>query len=543
MDTLTQAPAGIVLSESTNNKLPAEILADIATRLPRRKLRTLVCVCRSWNAAITPELYQKIDIKSKEQFDLLIDTLINRAPHKRLGPTYITTYNPPAETTLPMTLFPLIVEITTPIFDSKKMYLNLREWNHLRSIEINRTTRMPKNFPMELLGDHITKFSVKTNDLKQWLGVIAKLPGIEELEICGNYGEDNWWVSKKDIDEDTDEEKDQEKDEDEDVTYEDLERLHQWLPRLRQLHLGFVEPYDDTLPDHIIPCDTVRELSIGARDSGSWGDYFARKYTHLEVLTIYPPQSGFSHLESDTRTILKSCAHLKQCWGASYEFHYNSIMPPDQFLDAFIHFHTTLSEVTIFEDLGVPLQEVITSLRTCPLEYLYMNHKHDTVDVDYILDALSELRTLYIRGNAIGLLEAKNQTVHRKLKRLSLEGDGIDNQMVSLKGQFGLPFEIYYPHRELSVFKLLGENNFFYKLVRLNEPERIRERGDRPDGQSGTDETLGDTLYYLCRKDGLRRVMPSDGKRMVSKLSNNNNELCPLEYEGQNGIRETFEAS
>ncbi|KAF7728600.1 hypothetical protein EC973_005827 [Apophysomyces ossiformis] len=325
MDRLSQTAAVMVLSECTNKKLPTEILADIATRLPRRKLRTVVCVYRSWNAAITPELYRNIDIKAPhKQLDQLVRQL--RMPEN------MTTYKTPAGITLPITLFPLIVEITTPVVNSKKMYLNFREWKHLRTIYVNCKTKMPKNLPPTFVGDHITKFSVTTDDLINWLGVFALLPGIEELEINKNFCVEDWsyrWVLSNEV---MDQEKDEDDDmtyehkdssyeyQDQDITYKDLERLHQWLPRLRRLYLGYIEPYDDNpLSDHIVPCDTVRELTIGPQGPGSWGEYFARKYSHLKKLTILRSLSGCKGFQSDMKAILRSCAHLKRLRTAFYE--------------------------------------------------------------------------------------------------------------------------------------------------------------------------------------------------------------------------------
>ncbi|KAG0168735.1 hypothetical protein DFQ30_004399, partial [Apophysomyces sp. BC1015] len=56
-------------------KLPKEILSDIATLLSPETRSICVRVCRSWYTTFIPTLYERVEIKQRSQLNQLLDSL------------------------------------------------------------------------------------------------------------------------------------------------------------------------------------------------------------------------------------------------------------------------------------------------------------------------------------------------------------------------------------------------------------------------------------------------------------------------------------
>ncbi|KAF7729676.1 hypothetical protein EC973_004049 [Apophysomyces ossiformis] len=318
---------GYPTSSSQVKNLPAEILINIANRLSRRNLCNLVRVCRSWNRALTPVLYETTDtldfvslwrvrslfsfvsadpvsfvskthnlcplsashlvrlfeifsndndelfVSLKEEYETsplwkplpFFDTLLYTETNKRLG-HYVRILTNTDQTIVGSglrRLCPHLTEIHSAI-PGPLLFL-LAHWRHLRKISLDVCLPQPLDFPTGFLEGRLTDLSLTINSFRGWLEVFSKIGSIQRLTMKFSRPKNNEGEEK--------------------ILFEQFEALHRALPQLQFLALSDFRIRGE-IPEHIAPCETMRSLLLFPPRGVHWGLYLARKYTKLETLSL-----------------------------------------------------------------------------------------------------------------------------------------------------------------------------------------------------------------------------------------------------------------
>ncbi|KAF7727919.1 hypothetical protein EC973_006918 [Apophysomyces ossiformis] len=413
------------------NQLSHELLLAIAACLPRNKLCILVTVCRSWNAALTPELYRLIYLKSQTHFELFFNTVIALAPHKRLDhhvrQLRIKYYGTKSNVLHGTRLFPFVTEIAGNVFGNEALIPVMKQWKALRKITTVYDVNAAKHFPTDVLRNQLITLSVNVSNVREWISLIPQLQNLEEL--CIIY--DGYSLDKTDRS----------------LSYSDLDNIHNNLLHLRKLCLERVA-LNGQLPDVIKPCNTMKELSLQPISGDSCGYYFAKKYTQLQILNVSCDTEDDDDPESAILPLIKSCRYLTYLFLSDDELYptcfdiledinapltelsYTGLYNISQFWKTLSSFHKTLTDITISDVQRIHFKEVITQLKLCPaLVDLYLRRFDHKVDLDWILNELNGLKSLELEANIISVQQNHCTSIHRQLKTLVMQGSDVEDEV------------------------------------------------------------------------------------------------------------------
>ncbi|KAF7725001.1 hypothetical protein EC973_000494 [Apophysomyces ossiformis] len=474
------------------NTLPSELLQNIANRLSRRNLCVLLCVCRSWNLILKPQLYMSLDDITQQQFKELVKTLTDTAAHRPLGHLVRKllipiTLDREDLSFLPQ-LFPSVTEISVKVRGRLDPSPILQQWKYLAKISLDNTMGTPHTFPKPSLQGCLTHVSVSTEGITGWVDVISEHASIQELtltlfNIVGNNADNI-------------------------ISFSELEKLHHKLPRLRSLKIHNLKVHGD-LPTHIASCNNLRELSLMSDSIHPWGHYFARKYTSLEALNLYVDWENDIEVKRGMAPLAYACRKLKKLNIPCMEV-YNTFLDilsairapmthvtydtwDKPWFSKTIHsFSNTLSCVKIHGQDDVVIKDVLERLIICPslvdLELIFL---FQDLGLDYILDELKGLQRLYLKGNRIVLERNRTSSIRHGLKDLALCGNDVEDAVHGYISQYCpllqslsctyLRFHtrsitICYPHPGLQFLGIHSYRNAIIQVVSMDTSEMIRER-------------------------------------------------------------------
>ncbi|KAF7724490.1 hypothetical protein EC973_000940 [Apophysomyces ossiformis] len=472
-------------------KLPNEILANIARRLSVKTLVIAVAVCRAWNSAMTPELYFSVTTRSEVQMKMFILTLIETNSDKRLAQYVreLTIANGDYELHSLLQGFPGIIRHLdwSTIFPKD---------GHPVRIRINHEIHTLDRAPMGFLQDRLSSLKLRIDGHQaDWVDVVSGFGSVEELSVEFDSYHDAPLLT---------------------VPFSNLEQLHNGLPKLQQLHLLNVK-FAGELPEHIKPCATVRYLKLEVRRGSGWGQYFARKYTHLAKLHLCG-QNAFSYkTDNEAKKLVESCQGLEELRirKLSYEClkMFASLgarltyVPYDKgywFSKPLLKFHPTITTVKIKRDCyRGTVEETMEGLKACPLlQDLEWYCRQNELCVDWILHELNNLQRLDVEARHIRLRGKYSSATHRKLRALDLNGRFIENDVYLYLSRYcprinqlrciyrrqieGLP-TIYYPNPSLKYLRVWCEADCIFKFTQMNEEERIQDYKSRYSGSGYTE--------------------------------------------------------
>ncbi|KAF7730066.1 hypothetical protein EC973_003011 [Apophysomyces ossiformis] len=529
-----------------NEALPPEILQDIADRLPRRTWPLLVTVCRSWYDALIPLLYGSVEIHSDKQFASFLNTLItmtttrsNRSVVQYVHELRIEHVMYENNLPLPAQLLSnTLPDASTTTANNNKGYLKwlpfLPGLDYLERVVVKHRFLIPSSLPISYFRHRLRALSVTIMRKEEWYQAMTELEALEELDI---YFQPYKGTEARD----------------EIISVADLEMLHNTLSRLRCLRLDTLWSFRIEELQDIVPCHTVRELSLKKKSVYLWYPYFSRKYTQLETLSLSPPEYELFHTQKDAKSLAASCQHLKKLNMAGFEDyrlfldHLASIRAPMTYLVCHYGeaswfgqktqaFSRTLSQVNIWVKQKRDIHEILEPLKLCPvLVDLVIWFYQTPVEVDVILNALEGLEHLFLRApqidtrqNTVLLTEGQPwQQQHRKLRRLKIHAKEIDNQvylylsaycprLYSLGCWYDVPVRqehtIYYPLAGLKCLDIHSEKDCVYKLTRLNDT------GCTADGDTVSQQSLRDTRWYSY--DSKKRLVRLKSTQLQEVLGN-----------------------
>ncbi|KAF7721294.1 hypothetical protein EC973_004955 [Apophysomyces ossiformis] len=307
------------------------------------------------------------------------------------------------------------------------------------------------------------------------------------------------------------------------LSFHELEQIHSNLPHLRHLELRRLCTIGD-IPRDAIPCNTLRTLKLEMRNGHLWGQYFALKYANLEELHIlnrHPIPLSFvreikflasanKHLKvlntagESSYSILKILARVNAPVAAIH----HTISDAFLFSKMIRSFQNSLSTISVSDQPEISRAEVLQQLQSCPsLINLDLWWLGGVVEIDWILSKLPNLKQLSVQADSISVSSTHGiARTHRKLEKLELDAHDISDKtyMYLSKSCTRLYFlscwylaevvqsrTVYYPHTGLkclqirnggaSTFCTSGPTHCMYKLIRMNEVERIRERDEQHD--------------------------------------------------------------
>ncbi|KAF7731207.1 hypothetical protein EC973_000622 [Apophysomyces ossiformis] len=470
-------------------RLPSELLENIANRLPRRTLNILVRVCRSWNVALTPVLYSSADTLSPQQLDSLIKTLTSTATQKQLGHLIrrLRVWDTLSDSQLQSLteLCPNLVELCGTVCETSNISPYLYAWKYLTATYLTVCLNTPQHFHTGFSKQLLTHLTLTTRGISTWIDLIREFVSLRSLCIEAK-GEGD--VNDHELDR---------------ISFGDLENLQNSLPKLECLaiYLLWVE---GEIPLHLIPCHTVRNLIWVAENPGQCIRYISLKYTNLEELYL----AETSHLVYTKLTLaplMKSCSNLKQlviCDNLKLYYllldmlasagapltHITFIKCKEDFVAKYLHhFKETLTSVNLRDIDSLYTQSFLSNLHLytsltdlavkCSLE----------LGINSILSSVKALRNLFIQARRIHLVENDRFTLSRHLKELVLIVDDMDDQIypylahyhpsltrfeISYSDTCNRPCFIYYPHPGLKVLAVNYENSCVFRVLQSHVAEK-----------------------------------------------------------------------
>ncbi|KAF7724489.1 hypothetical protein EC973_000939 [Apophysomyces ossiformis] len=505
------------------NKLPNEILANVARRLPAKTLVIAVVVCRAWNSAMTSELYRSITTYSKQQFEMLILTLIETNPNKRLA-QYVRELTMAGEG-CSCRMEDLLKEFPDSIKRLDWCTVFPKDGYPVR-IRINYCFLTLKDTPMNFLQARLRNLSMQIQDSQtSWMDVVSEIGSIEELDVdFVSYNDPRITVS-----------------------FLQLEHLHSRLSQLHQLHITRVT-FVGKLPEHVQPCHSVCDLKVQG-----WGQYFARKYTRLCKLELQDETYSGHYPDYDTiaetMPLVESHQNLEKCRinNLSYEnlemlasigakLTYIEYDQDYWFLKPFISFHPTITTVTIrYSYDHNTVQEAMEGLRACPLlQDLEWVCNPDELCIDWILEELRNLQRLRIQARHICLKGNYNSAIHHRLTMLDLTGDRINNNVYLYLSQYSPRIRqlicaygehidnqvtIYYPNLSLRRLSVFSRQDCILKFTQMNEEERRQEYKNRySDERSEKHSVLGHTDVLHVSHNPVLEISDAEANNIIDKL-------------------------
>ncbi|KAF7722665.1 hypothetical protein EC973_002876 [Apophysomyces ossiformis] len=397
------------------NDLPREILQKIAVRLTQRTVVNLVYVCRLWNAILTPLLYKHIEIYSTDQFHQLHRAILSTASNRQLGRLvqeiwFSKEFDENAH----------ILSLQEVTSRNEAWYCSglssfLQEWEGLQKIHIEYRLRSPVALSSQFLRDRLLTLTMNIVQMEEWIDVISSFPCLQVLDMYFIANEENETEGK--------------------VSFAQLETLQNNLVHLQSLTMEHLRINGD-IPKEIVPCESVRSLSLSVKEGTRWGQYFAEKYTKLEYLEIMDTYEIPVHTDNELQPLVRSCHHLRTFLidnEPAYRFvlrslgeraaqlGYISYLGNDgSWLSESIQcFHKTLSTVHLYSDIELPIEETVDHLKTCPsLADLRLVCASDTLFIDWLLDELGGLQHLHLSGDYVVIKARDSATIPHKLKTL-----------------------------------------------------------------------------------------------------------------------------
>ncbi|KAF7720494.1 hypothetical protein EC973_008020 [Apophysomyces ossiformis] len=512
--------AGITQMALTSlaNELPPAVLRNIAARLSRMTLLTAITLCRSWNATLTHELYSTVEIRREDQLELFIKTLTTIAPDKRLGFLVFnfctdTFLDEDTARLLPQ-LLPNVTSVSCPYNGAfcQEILPILQEWKQLRKISRLRLKEFTV-LPTEFLRNRLSELELGGSTIETWIDTVADIKTLERLCIVvPNYRDPEQIVYGN-------------------TSLDLLERLQNGLPRLRSFSLQ-VFKIDGDLPEHIVPCGTVRELVFQTMYcNDACGEYFARKYPKLEKLAIEgqclwmdisPLAISFPFLREfatsdqvrytkffDVRAMAGlTISHVSFCDTIPWQ------------LEKLQAFHTTLANVQLDSScVGVPVKKIIEHLKACEtLATLDIRYHHHTMNLDWIVNGQQNLRNLTLRGTRVSVSKEDTTTIpHHRLKRLHMTANIIEDDVYlylsrhcvhleNLGSYYREPISqqhlVYYPCPGLQCLVVMFHFNEACNLTRMKEEERIKAGHPNAYKSDENYEPLGRTHRLRYRSSG-----------------------------------------
>ncbi|KAG0175196.1 hypothetical protein DFQ28_005417 [Apophysomyces sp. BC1034] len=471
------------------DNIPNEIITNIATYLSQQDLYACICVCRSWNTALTPALYNSVNIQSQEQLDGFIGALRRTERSNPLGHFVrkMTGSRNIGRDGLAFLqrLCPFVVEFDTQLcFWYPELAEDLEGWKHLTKAPCVVILTGPPNFSLDFLKKHVQRLELHIKGYPEWINLMTELPCVEELRIDGYESNP-------------------------DVSLSDLETVHKALPRLNSLELWSISIRGE-MPDHVAPCNTVRRLQLSLNDSHLWGLYFARKYTHLENLDIFWLEYTPNML-SEAKTLTRSCRGLKWFRIRVTEGDEHSVsrehllilreigapLTELEFLDVDVPeyatiisgFRATVSKIIIRPGDGKTDEDILEPLKACQnLEHLdiYGNFE-DVFRLDYCLNSCKNLKTLTLLAPTIGLTKNCTTNYQHGLESLYISGKyDIEDEVYPYLSQhcpllsklschYG-PYcersrEIYIPSPNIIKMDIHCFGELLYKVIAAESPE------------------------------------------------------------------------
>ncbi|KAF7728241.1 hypothetical protein EC973_006522 [Apophysomyces ossiformis] len=400
---------------------------------------------------------------------------------------------------------PFVTEIAVKASFGMNCLSCFNNWTSLENFTLECLTGFPASLPTEFLRDRLVILKITAESIQPWIKIIEQLPAVEHLTIerprrgFGIAGE---------------------------LQYTDLETIHNNLPRLYSFSL-FTQVYG-SLPRNVVPCDTVRQLSLVTEYYGGWGEYFAKKYQRLETLSIYKP-GGYWHAPDDIRTLAKSCFWLRRLSIDDYAAYCSfvdilqSIHAPVSYIYYASHdaswffrvvdcFHKTISEVNVHVQNDVPVKLVLESLCNCrALTDLTLECSNYYFRIDMLLKQLKSLKVLSIKGPRIGVEKFRTRDIQHCLKDVKMSAKVIANEVymylsqccpgiVSLDCHYlcgrNYPVNIYYPQPGLRQLAVSSCYSYVFKLTRMTAEERIKEPSRKRCGSNKIQQPVGCTKWY-----------------------------------------------
>ncbi|KAF7721331.1 hypothetical protein EC973_004863 [Apophysomyces ossiformis] len=517
---------------SSIQHLPAEILKNIAQCVSRKTLLTLVCVCRSWNGTLIPQLYHSIPDLPEKRFGSFIQTLERTATTKQLG-HFVRRFTLPNhleenDLSLLPRLCPYVVEVPGGVKDGVNLLPYLLEWTHINKLSVYIDDGpLPLILPMDFLRGRLTQLSITIQDYEESVDIITGLPLIETLSLeCPMYFLTDF---------------------DGKFSFSSLEKIHNALQFLRSLRVSPINIIGE-MPEKIRPCSTLRELTLRPRGSHLWGKYFAQKYTHLESLTI---DSNEIRIDDELKTgalpLAKSCKKLQTLTLTNERVYswfmdiFQSIGAPmtrfgcclwnQDWVSKMIHsFCRTLTWISIDIDTPISTKKLMELLQPCRyLVHLHVGCWRCDFALDGFLDGLKGLQHLSISANRISVHKMESSLRH-KLCSLAMRGKSdIDNEVYlylakscpclsSLDCLYSAIFPrspiVYCPQPNLRTLRVFDHSNFLFKLTFLGDQE------DSQENTKGSDKSA---------KEGYTRWYYSEGFSFQNHYHGNNRQLTSRE--------------
>ncbi|KAG0164186.1 hypothetical protein DFQ30_010387 [Apophysomyces sp. BC1015] len=526
-------------------KLPSEILGNIATYLSRKDLCTCLRVCRSWNTALISALYNTIVIHSRSQFKRFCKTLRNTELHNPLGHLVrkirILAYFSYRGNLFQLPkLCPFVTEIDfDQTWDPEDLVI-LPKFKHLTRIPCVAICESPST-PLDVFQKHITSLCITLYNYPEWIDLIPKLPCIEDLKVSFFDPETSHNSGY--------------------ITLSNVEMLHNSLLHLRSLTMDSVSTHGD-MPEHITPCDTIRSLSWTPVRSRLWGLYFARKYTNLKELHLNVSRFN-DDVNEEVITLAKSCRHLESffCHGYNtrpYVTHRDALKILHEIgapLTSFsLHewdyptyaatvdsFHRTVSKIDLGKVTTMKIRKIIEPLKAClSLVHLELIYVRCDLEIDCILDNCKSLKVLDIVSQTIIVSNKPMAFNKHGLRTLKLSANEIEDsvfrhlseccpRLAHLKCCYYFHnvehSVIYLPNPSLKRLDIEHSYPVVYKLTQTGRTERIVERNRRYHGSiEGLEIKEWTRWYRLCQtqdSNELRRLKPWVLDNIPHQLRNN----------------------
>ncbi|KAF7730306.1 hypothetical protein EC973_002550 [Apophysomyces ossiformis] len=429
-DTSPKHLANDLSVQTSIHRLPVEILDDVASYISKKSLLVAVCVCRSWNAAFSPLLYKSVEINSSKMCELLLTTLATATTQKHLGHHVrkldIRYALKRPEISHLVRLCPFLGEIAAITSGADDYIPLLPQWHYLKRISLHLHGQSPLMLPAGFLQKRLTHLVLTIDDFSEWIAGMPLLPAIEDLTIYFRFKwKSGGWIQ-----------------------IDDLERLHEALPHLQSLTLEDVG-ISGEIPEQVVPCRTLRNLSLKWYSGYLWGQYFSQKYTNLETLTLSKhPLMYTTDVKLEILSLASSCRYLKKLTmngREDYQF-FLSILQTIQapltnitsyshnsnawFLKAIRSFRQSLSTVYIQERLGTGIADALTALKACSslVDLRLECYNHD-FEIDRMLEGLNRLKHLTVKGNRILVSGSCTNNMYHHLIDLTMRGTNIDKKV------------------------------------------------------------------------------------------------------------------
>ncbi|KAF7720646.1 hypothetical protein EC973_006741, partial [Apophysomyces ossiformis] len=279
-----------VTNHAIINELPREILLDIFTRLSNRKQQTLVYVCRLWYDILIPQLYGSVYIWDDKTFSLLRRTVKDTAQSKQLGHFVrrlgVTDRLDKKQAASLRQIFPFVEELEGRLGEYPDLLSDLSNWEQLKLISYQDETRnVPKAFPIEFMASRVELLEMDTAYVGDWMNTCLKLSSIAYLTLAV---------------------RNMNSDDSETISFSDLDKVIDHLPRLKYLTLRNLR-IGGELPENILPSQKLEYLYLQDVYGSGLGQYFARKCNNLETLV-----GGWDKMDAELRTLVQSCRQLKE---------------------------------------------------------------------------------------------------------------------------------------------------------------------------------------------------------------------------------------